>query len=1546
MLMKKYIKWAGIVVGVPVVLVFILFLLFYFPPFQNWAVKQIASYASEKTQLDIRIDHVNLEFPLDLGIDGIHIIQQNDSLPQVKDTVADIRKTVVDIQLLPLFDKQVMIDQILFDDLKMNTTNFIHQARVKGRVGRLDVKSHGIDLGESLAHVDNVLLKDARLNVELSDTVPEDTSKSENFWKIDVEKLHVANTAVSVHMPGNTLQVDAYMNSLNVRNGHFDLYKSLYRVAHLDWKGACSYDNHFEPYLKGLDANHLSLTDISLAVDSIYYCSPDMSMILRHCQFNEKSGFSITNLAGAVRMDSARVYLPEFYASTPGSRLKMSLKMDLDAFSDSLPGVFETTVDGSFAKADIMPFMAAMPSKFRSLWPSYPLTVKGTVKGNLHKLRFTDLFVELPTAFRLSGDGFVSNATDMNRLVADVNFNAHTYNLGFVTKSFLDAELLKTIRVPSGIALSGNAKIRGNSYDTRFRVSQGGGFVNGTTSIVNGKTLKYSAKLNANRLPLQNFVPRMGLSRFTGTVAVNGLGTDFMRPSTRLTAKANIRSFSYAGYSLAGMNLDASLRNGVAHATLDSKNPMLKGLVCLDGLLKRKVVKASLSCDLSKLDLYGLKFMDNPFTVGLCANVDIETDMNKYYKVQGLVSDITVRDNNQTYRPEDLVIDLLTNTDTTHCVADCGDFHLRVDAHGMYDRMLTQVQKLTEELQSQIKNRTINQVRIRERLPQARIYLTSGADNFFVHMLNSYGYQFARANIDMTSSPITGLNGSVAIDSLIADSIQLDTIRFNIVTKDDNFHYIAQVRNGKKNPQYTFNALFDGQLNDRGSSLKAELYDDKDRLGVALGLQAMMEQNGLRLSVMEDENTILGYKAFSVNDGNYIFLGDDRRVSANMKLQADDGMGVQIFTDDENLEALQDVTVSLYKFNLHQILSVVPYMPDVSGILDGDYHFIQTPNEMSISSNMSIKNLVYEHCPMGNVSTEFVYMPKADGSHYVDGVLVCDDNQVASITGTYQSQGDGYLDATLSLDHMPMSLVNGFIPDQLFGFRGYGEGSVDVKGSLSKPEVNGEVYLDSCYLVSQPYGVEMRFDNDPITITNSRLLFENFQMYANNDSPLTISGYLDFADLDHMMMDVRMRAENFEIIDAKENLRSEAYGKAFVNLYGMMSGPVDNLQMRGRLDVLGSTDLTYILRDSPLTTDNQLDELVKFTDFADSAKLSVTRPTLSGFSMDMTLNINESAHILCALNVDKSNYVDLIGGGELRMKYNNIDNLRLTGRYTLNNGEMKYSLPVIPLKTFTIQDGSYIEFTGDPMNPRLNITATEHNKATVSSDGGAGRTVDFTCGVVISKTLSNMGLEFIIDAPQDMTVSNQLNTMSKEERGKIAVTMLTTGMYLSDGNTSGFSMNSALNAFLQSQINGIAGNALRTLDLSFGLDNTTDATGNQHTDYSFKFAKRFWNNRLRVIIGGKISSGSNAAGENQQFFNNISLEYRLNEASTQYLKLFYDRDSYDWLEGNVGEYGAGFIWRRKLSTFRDLFKFNDNNKLVIPSDSLVKTRTDSIKNKN
>ena len=453
----------------------------------------------------------------------------------------------------------------------------------------------------------------------------------------------------------------------------------------------------------------------------------------------------------------------------------------------------------------------------------------------------------------------------------------------------------------------------------------------------------------------------------------------------------------------------------------------------------------------------------------------------------------------------------------------------------------------------------------------------------------------------------------------------------------------------------------------------------------------------------------------------------------------------------------------------------------------------------------------------------------------------------------------------------------------------------------------------------------MRFANDPVRIQNSKLLFENFEMYANNDSPLNIQGALDFSDMENMNLDVRMKAENFLLIDAKETARSEVYGKAYVNYLGTMKGPLNRLTMLGKLDILGGTDMTYMLRESALTTDSQMDDLIKFTNFSDTIPETVkVRPDMGGFTMAMGIEIDEQAHIVCAQNADHSNYIDLIGGGNLRMLFNSASDFQLFGRYTLSSGEMKYSLPVIPLHTFNIKDGSYIEFLGDPYNPTLNITATENLKANVADGSSSGKIVDFECGVSITQTMSKPWIEFIINTPEDMQMQNELNMKSKEERGKLAVSMLASGMYLGEGGgTTNSAMSGALASFMQSEINNITGSALRSmgLDLSANLETSTDAAGALHTDYTFKFSKQLLNNRLRIMMGGRVSTGSEAAGDNGAFFDNFSMEYRLNKNETQYLKLFYEREAYDWLEGNISQFGAGFMWKRKLEKLSDIFRF-------------------------
>lgn len=59
---------------------------------------------------------------------------------------------------------------------------------------------------------------------------------------------------------------------------------------------------------------------------------------------------------------------------------------------------------------------------------------------------------------------------------------------------------------------------------------------------------------------------------------------------------------------------------------------------------------------------------------------------------------------------------------------------------------------------------------------------------------------------------------------------------------------------------------------------------------------------------------------------------------------------------------------------------------------------------------------------MGDVGTEFVYMPKSDGSHYVDGFLNYEGEEVATVKGTYKSEGNGYLDAEVGMEKLPLHL--------------------------------------------------------------------------------------------------------------------------------------------------------------------------------------------------------------------------------------------------------------------------------------------------------------------------------------------------------------------------------------------------------------------------------------------------------------------------------------------------------------------------------------------
>ena len=1516
--MKKVLKWLLAAVLTPILLFLIAAALLYVPPVQNWVADKVAAIASEKTGMDITVGAVRLEWPLDLGIDNFRAIHEGD-------TLADVGHLSVDVQLRPLFNKRVVINELSVNDAKLNTNGFISDLRVKGHIGELWLRSDGIDLGQGTAEVSGARLADADLDIALSDTAAVDTTTSETLWRINADSLSIYRSAVTVHLPGDTLNINAYMGQAVAREADIDLITGTYQVGSLDWHdGRLSYDDNSQAPVEGMDYSHIGLSDIRLGVDSIYYGPKGTSFYIRETTLKEKSGLEIRELTGGVRLDTAftHVELPHLKLRTADSDIEAEVSTDFSVADDKNPGKMRARLNAQIGKQDLIRFAGGLPQQFIRQYPNQPISIKGSLNGNMKRMEFTGLDINLPTAMHIKADGVAYNVTDLDKLSGQLNINAETQDLGFVTALLPPSA---DYRIPKGMTLNGDLKANGGRYDIDAILREGSGTVKVKGFVSNDVSLTYDIDATVHNLNLRHFMPKDSLGLLSATIKAKGRGTDLLSNRSHADIKANIHQLQYGHWNLQDITADATLQNGRAIGTLRGHNELFDGSVGIDAMLSTKQVEATITPQIDCANVYALRLSDKPLTVGMSGSVTVKSDLKQSHELKGRLNNLYIADDKATYHPEDLGVLLRTNRDTTLARIQSGDFIVKLDAKGGYEPLLKKGTTLLDSVTAQYKNKAFDQSAIKRLLPDIKLHVESGRNNPVANILRTKELDFKELFADLTTSPETGINGQMHLYALNYDSTRIDTVKFSLTQKGERLTYQGQIRNNRKNPQFVFNALFDGHVHEHGALVGVRYYNKDDRMGVRLGATASMVDEGIRIQLMPDRPTI-GYKEFNLNKDNFLLIDKNNRLQAKVDLISDDKTGLKIYTEDQDSTMLQDLTVSINRLDLGELTSVIPYLPRVSGKLDGDYHIVMDQNEhISVVSDMAVQQMTFEGSPIGNLSTELVYMQREDDGHDIEARLMLDDEEFGLLRGTYyaatESQKTGKVDATFTMTRFPLSIANGFVPDQLIGLEGYGEGELTIKGTTNKPVVNGEVYLDSAYLVSLPYGVRMRFDNDPVRIVGSHLLLENFGLYAYNDEPLNMQGDIDFSNLDRVTMDMRMRAQNLQLINAKQTPKSLAFGKAFVNFFARLQGPIETLRMRGRLDVLGSTDMTYMLLDSPLSTDNRMDELVKFTDFSDTTQtVAVNRPTPTGLDMDLTISVSQGAHIVCDLNVEQTNYIDLMGGGDLRMRYN-AAGLDLTGRYTLSAGEMKYSMPVIPLKTFTIQDGSYVEFTGDPMNPRLNITATERVKASVGQEGGQSRAVAFDCGVVITKTLNDMGLQFIISAPEDNSVNSELQAMSEEERGKLAVTMLTTGMYLADGNTNGFSMNSALSSFLQSEINNITGSALKTLDLSVGLDNATDASGQMHTDYSFKFSKRLFDNRLKIQLGGKVSTGAaDLPGQQKSFFDNVTMEYRLDQNAQKNLKVFYQQNVYDWLEGYTGLFGVGYVWRKKMDSLWDIFK--------------------------
>ncbi|MGG6549387.1 UNVERIFIED_CONTAM: hypothetical protein NY100_28615, partial [Prevotella sp. 15_C9] len=83
---------------------------------------------------------------------------------------------------------------------------------------------------------------------------------------------------------------------------------------------------------------------------------------------------------------------------------------------------------------------------------------------------------------------------------------------------------------------------------------------------------------------------------------------------------------------------------------------------------------------------------------------------------------------------------------------------------------------------------------------------------------------------------------------------------------------------------------------------------------------------------------------------------------------------------------------------------------------------------------------------------------------------------------------------------------NAFIPDQMVAFTGDIDGGLYIYGSLDKPQMHGDIVLDSVSVYARQAGARYWFDNRPVQIKDNQLIFDKFAIYTTSKNPFTIDG--------------------------------------------------------------------------------------------------------------------------------------------------------------------------------------------------------------------------------------------------------------------------------------------------------------------------------------------------------------------------------------------------------------------------------------------------------
>ena len=1577
-----------IIIGIICLAICVPFLL-YVPPVQTFVKNIACSVVKKSTGMDIGIERFRLKWPLDVALDRVTVVEATG------DTMVYAREVVADVKMAPLFKLDVDINELKLEDAGIRIMSPDSSMLLKLKAGLIEIDDKSsVDIKTMTVDVNRLRINNAALSLNM-DVWKKKPAESDSVsppvnLKILLHDAQIDNFDFGMSMLPTIDTLSLVTQSVVIRNGLIDLSKNLVTADYLGTSnGNLTYLTPTAEYIKthpapidtvsvagppmiikgdtvkvsdfkalyavrgskplpGFDPSYLQFSGVNIQLDNFYNEASTVRLPIASITANERSGLSVTEGHGTVAIDSTGLVLNEMYLRTPYTELNATANVPFDVMELKPYALFNADAFGSVGWPDIEAFVPDMKPLTSKIPLRDPLEFNIEAGGSLSDIELTDLRVGIENVLELHADGSAQNVMDIKKLRAHVNFD------GEVTQpKVIDKVLeLKGFELPK-LKLKGEATAKNEVYGAELDLKTSLGSLVADASVALTSE-QYKADVSVRDINVSNFMPDLGIGKVNADLTAQGSGFNPTKPKADTDISLDIISIDYNHQILKDITALITLEHGVYTIDIDSPNEILKLDVKGKGTLAPDLYTADLIANISNVDLFALGLAPDNSTLG--GNIDLKATASPdkwLYDVNLCLKDFTYISGANFYAiPNDIDLVFKSTVDNVMADIDATGTCVNFESHTGLKYLVDAFSIVGDSVGRQIAERNLNVEMLQKELPPFTLHLQADGNGAVGDILAGAGLSIDKLYGEVVNDSI--ISARFAVLELANASMRADTLTFNVKQRGQLLDYKAHMGNRKNNPIADFaDVNVNGYVGNNRLMLGLRQQNQKGEVGYRLGLTAAFLDSLVTVH-FTPLKAMIGYIPWTFNSDNSIEMNmKNFRIDANM--QATSPKSSILLKTEKGEQGNDELHLALDNIQIQDFLQLSVFAPPITASLNADLHVGYIDNWLYGTGNVGVENFTYDRLKVGDFNLSLRAGRNDDGSTGARlGLKINGKNALAAKALLVPDSMNIPQVKTMELDltRFPLNIANPFLGKDVAQLSGYLNGEFDVSGSLKLPKLNGFLACDSVGVFIPMMGSSVKFNQDSILVADNVIDFNKFDIWGANKNPIEIDGTIDMSDLRSAVFNLKLNANNFQLLNNDQRAHCELYGKLFMDIHANARGPLEHFNINAGVSLLKNTNVTYsIPQTTAQLTSHNTTGIVKFVNFNDTilvqkedtvAPPSVSMRILANLNLEPGMQVNV---IYPGSTTTGSAKVEIEPSGQLTYFQNYLGDMRLNGQIYLGNGFASYSMPIVGEKKFVFDPGSYVMFQGDLMNPSFDIQATDDVRASVIENGNS-RIVNFQVGVDITNNLQNPKIEFNLDTQDDMSIHNELQSMTPDARSMAALNMLITGQYSGAGvrTASGDLLQGTMYNILTSTINGWLANNVRGVDISLGVDqygNSVNGEMGSSTSYSYQVSKSLFNNRFKISVGGNYTTDA-AADENfsENLISDISFEYLLKQTQnvTMYARLFRHSGYESILEGEITEMGGGFMLRRRLSNLKSLFKWGSPKRIPLTQGQLMGPR--------